>query len=503
MAKQRANVSDEVSSNRPIAVDLFAGAGGMTLGFEQAGFDVLAAVEMDLIHACTHQYNFPFWTILCQSVTETTGQEIRAKSAIQDRDIDVVFGGPPCQGFSIMGKRIFDDPRNDLIFHFVRLVLELRPKFFVMENVRGLTIGKAQQLLIEIIKKFQANNYQVQEDYQILNAACFGVPQHRERLFLIGARADYALPAYPQPITKPIGRGVTPCRTGQSNLRKRKGSYTFNEKSSQCDLLPSPNVRDALQDLPAIENYPELFERDWVWAEFKEPSFYGATLRGLRRSETNYSYERESLLLQSHSSYGVHKPCRDAPRRGATPGTIPYNSSTVKFPQTNYALLTSSLRTKHTPKSISRFAATNPGKKEPISRFFRLHYDGICNTLRAGTPSNKGAFTSPRPIHPEQPRCITVREAARLHSYPDWFRFHSTKWHGFRQIGNSVPPLLAQAVATEIAKVLDLSLAPPTTKQHLGSESLLYLNFSEATRYYNLPAETREKLAQKITSEKT
>jgi DNA (cytosine-5)-methyltransferase 1 len=155
MAKQRSYASEAVSSNRPIAVDLFAGAGGMTLGFEQAGFDVLAAVEIDPIHACTHQYNFPFWTILCQSVTETTGEEIRAKSTIKNRDIDVVFGGPPCQGFSIMGKRIVDDPRNDLIFHFVRLVLELRPKFFVMENVRGLTIGKAQQLLIEIIKKFR------------------------------------------------------------------------------------------------------------------------------------------------------------------------------------------------------------------------------------------------------------------------------------------------------------------------------------------------------------
>jgi DNA (cytosine-5)-methyltransferase 1 len=482
MAKQRSYASEEVSSNRPIAVDLFAGAGGMTLGFEQAGFNVLAAVEIDPIHACTHQYNFPFWTILCQSVTETTGEEIRAKSAIKNRDIDVVFGGPPCQGFSIMGKRIVDDPRNSLMFHFVRLVLELKPKFFVMENVRGLTIGKAQQLLIEIIKKFQANNYQVQEDYQILNAACFGVPQHRERLFLIGARADYALPAYPQPITKPIGRGVTPCRTGQSNLRKKKGSYLFNEKPSQCYLLPSPNVRDALQDLPVIENYPELFDQDWVWAEFKEPSFYGATLRGLIRPKTDYSYERENFFLKLNSS---NSPSND------------------KLSQSNYTLLTSSLRTRHTPRSISRFAATNPGKKEPISRFFRLHYDGICNTLRAGTPSNKGAFTSPRPIHPEQPRCITVREAARLHSYPDWFRFHSTKWHGFRQIGNSVPPLLAQAVATEIVKVLDLSLAPPTKKQNLGSESLLYLNFSEATRYYHLPAKTREELARKITSEKT
>ncbi|MFM6055520.1 MAG: DNA cytosine methyltransferase, partial [Sphaerospermopsis kisseleviana] len=116
-------------------------------------------------------------------------------------------------------------------------------------------------------------------------------------------------------------------------------------------------------------------------------------------------------------------------------------------------ILTSSLRTKHSPASEERFASTPHGKNEPISRFYKLDPDGLCNTLRAGTASNKGAFTSPRPIHPFTPRCITVREAARLHSFPDWFRFHPTKWHGFRQIGNSVPPLLAQAVAAEIIKV--------------------------------------------------
>src|SRR5437660_4657073 len=98
---------------------------------------------------------------------------------------------------------------------------------------------------------------------------------------------------------------------------------------------------------------------------------------------------------------------------------------------------------------------------ESISRFLKLSPDAYCNTLRAGTASDRGAFTSPRPIHPVTPRCITVREAARLHSYPDWFRFHATKWHGFRQIGNSVPPLLALAVAREIARVLRRTKSPP------------------------------------------
>ncbi|PCR36678.1 DNA (cytosine-5-)-methyltransferase, partial [Klebsiella pneumoniae] len=87
----------------------------------------------------------------------------------------------------------------------------------------------------------------------------------------------------------------------------------------------------------------------------------------------------------------------------------------------------------------------------------KLSMNGLCNTLRAGTASDRGAFTSPRPIHPIYPRVITVREAARLHSYPDWFRFHVTKWHGFRQVGNSVPPMLARSVGLQIMKVLGVT----------------------------------------------
>ena len=159
----------------------------------------------------------------------------------------------------------------------------------------------------------------------------------------------------------------------------------------------------------------------------------------------------------------------------------------------NHHLLTSSLRTNHTSNSIERFTKTPPGKREPISRFLKLHPDGLCNTLRAGTPSHRGSYTSPRPIHPVTPRCITVREAARLHSYPDWFRFHVTKWHGFRQIGNSVPPLLAKAVAQEIMQVLEVFPIKPTLQYQLGQEQLLTFNLSQAARYYNLDTQSLRK----------
>lgn len=428
---------------RPIGVDLFAGAGGMTLGFEQAGFDVLAAVEIDPIHCATHEFNFPFWSVICQSVIELTGKEIRERSKIKDADIDVVFGGPPCQGFSLMGKRALDDPRNSLVSHFMRLVLELQPKYFVMENVKGLTLGKHQQFLTEIIAEFQLHGYVVENNYQVLNASYYGVPQNRERLFLLGCREGLPLPEYPIPITKP------------AKAKKLKSKEL-------ADLPDSPTVWDAISDLPESEDYIELLKQDWCIAEYGKPSDYSSFLRGLTSSDRDYSYVRKY----------------------------------------NQRILTSSIRSNHSSTSRSRFASTRPGDTEAISRFLKLDKDEVCNTLRAGTPSNRGAFTSPRPIHPIVPRCITVREAARLHSYPDWFRFHTTKWHGFRQIGNSVPPLLAQAVANKIIHVLDVKPIKPRNSIELIDDSLINYKMAEAAEKYKVdPHVIEPRVRQKETAE--
>lgn len=413
---------------RPIAVDLFAGAGGMTLGFEQAGFDVLAAVELDPIHASVHEYNFPFWTTICRDVTEISAEEIRERSAIGDRDIDVVFGGPPCQGFSLMGKRDLSDERNSLIFHFLRLVVELQPKFFVMENVRGMTQGKQKKFLEAAIAEFQSHGYQVAKP-QVLNAAHYGVPQNRHRLFLLGCRRELNLPNYPLPKTTPLGKST---------------SQSKNETANE--LSPTPTVAEAIGDLPEADCYPELQLRDWVVAEHGQPSKYAKQLRYPTLADDHYAYQR---------AY-------------------------------NLELLTCSRRTRHTAQTTARFASTIPGKSDRISHFYRLDLNGLCTTLRAGTASNRGAFTSPRPIHPITPRCITVREAARLHSYPDWFRFHATKWHGFRQIGNSVPPLLAQAVAREILKALEIVPNKPGRQYTLTQTELLQFKMSQAEKHHCL-----------------
>jgi len=410
---------------RPIAVDLFAGAGGMTLGFEQAGFDVLASVEIDPVHCATHQFNFPMCSILCTDVAQLRGSEIRKKSAIGGREIDVVISGSPCQGFSMMGKRDVDDPRNSLIFHFQRLVLELKPKFFVMENVPGIASGEHKELLNILISSFLEAGYKVEENYQVLNAVNYGVPQARKRLFLIGCKKDFELPKYPQPTTI---------------LPKIKVAKRYKK----VDLPAVPTVWDAIGDLPEVENYSELLHRDWVIAEYGKCSTYASIMRGIDGLDDDYSYDRE------------------------------YDRQ----------ILSCSLRTKHSQECIERFHAAKHGEKEPITRFYKLHPEGVCNTLRAGTDRARGAYTSPRPIHPIAPRCITVREAARLHSYPDWFRFHVTKWHGFRQVGNSVPPRLAKVVAAQIITALGVKAIKPSLKLTWGDDSLLKLNWSEAEKYY-------------------
>lgn len=397
-------------SKRPIGIDLFAGAGGLSLGFEQAGFDIVAAVEIDPVHCAAHEFNFPNCATLCKDIAKVSGDDIRAHADIGKYDVDVVFGGAPCQGFSMIGQRIFDDPRNSLVRHYVRIVREISPKYFVFENVKGLTVGKHRQFLDELIKQL-SRDYEVLLPYRVLNAADYGVPQDRRRLFLIGARKGLRLPAYPEPTQR-----VT--------------------------------TAEAIADIPDAEQFSELIYRDSVRTQLRTPSAYARALRELGNKPTHLGYRRR------------------------------YDAN----------ILTSSMRADHTKLSRQRFAATEYGQTEPVSRFHKLDPHGVCNTLRSGTNTDRGAFTSPRPIHYLYARCITVREAARLHSYPDWFRFHVTKWHGFRQIGNSVPPLLARSAATEIVKAMRLRLQSPKEIVTLGDPSLLSMTLAQAAEYYGVPS---------------
>ena len=416
---------------RPIGIDLFAGAGGLSLGFEQAGFDIAGAVEIDPIHCAVHKFNFPKTPIIPRTIEGLTAKEVRRLLGIGARAVDCVFGGPPCQGFSMIGHRALEDPRNRLATDFVGLVADLDARTFVFENVKGLTVGAHRAFLAELVEAFDSAGYNVRLPWRVLDVANFGVPQHRERLILLGAKKGLRVPDYPVPSPHPADRPMlaTPLL---------------------ASALPiGPTCEDAIGDIPDAESFAQLSEGDVVRARsFGRPSKYARELRGGADCVWHEGYKRA------------------------------WDSQ----------LLTSSARTVHTQISRTRFSETEPGTVEPISRFFKLSPFGLANTLRAGTDGARGSFTSPRPIHYAHPRCITVREMPRLPGFPDWFRFHATKWHGARQVGNSVPPPLARAVARAVLQALDLTPARPNEVLSLGDPSLLYLEMSEAAEHFGVIA---------------
>lgn len=359
------NITTKINNNpKLVGVDLFCGVGGMSLGFANAGIDVKAALDFDPVNIEMHEKNFPKCRAIQADLSKVSGDWIRKKAGLEKTKIDIVFGGPPCQGFSMIGKRNVDDPRSELLKHFVRIAGELNTTYFVIENVAGLLLGETKKILDQTLTYAEKLGYEIVKPIQILNAADFEVPQNRKRVFIIGYKKGFAAPSYPI-------------------------------KSENA----APNVWDAIGDLSKIRGN-RLFDTDTYVGKLGAASIYSEKLRG-RSIDNQYT-------------------------------------------------LGGCLRTRHSEESIRRFKSTDPGGQEEISRFYRLSKAGLSNTLRAGSGKSHGSYTAPRPIHPTQARCITVREAARLHSFPDWFEFHPTRWHGFRQVGNSVPPLLAKTIADAI-----------------------------------------------------
>lgn len=427
----------EPAERRPIAVDLFSGAGGMGLGFEQAGFDVVCAVESDPAHAAVHRFNFPLCEVLVRDAANVTGAELAAGVGRglkrHGRDdgpayVDVVFGGPPCQGFSVGGLMDPRDPRNELIEHFVRLVVALSPRAFVLENVPAMATRTLPRDDRSVPKRITARmrraGYAVAPP-RVLNASHFGVPQDRRRLVMVGVETPFKAPDAPVATHSP----------------RAKAPLDAAHSVSGSELDHGPSVRDAIGELPDLDGFDELIEADSV-----------ALSRAVRSAmeEVASDYARR-LAGSAIDATDLSRPRRRSPSQ-----------------------LTSSLRTLHSEDVVERFSRVTPGERDPVSRFVRLHPDGVAPTLRAGSTPDRGSFSAPRPIHPTHDRVISVREAARLHGYPDWFRFSAAKWHGFRQVGNSVCPPFAKAIAESVRRALKLpAVEPPRKRMALGDPKLL------------------------------
>lgn len=355
------------------AIDLFSGCGGLSLGAARAGLKPTVAVELDPHAAAAHSKNFP--NCLTVKLDLSVAKPAEIDSLYEGRP-DIVFGGPPCQGFSYIGKREQNDPRNKLLDRFFEFVSELKPRAFLMENVPGLLDPNSKKNLEKALERL-GTSYHILDPI-VLDASDFGAATKRRRV---------------------IVAGFDPTDVD---------AFTTDDLASL--RKPSVCVKDALAGLPEPNG---------------EDAAYVSRVRGGYVDFVNRMVD------------GVgDKESIEAFDKGEITGFS---------------------ATKHSREVTLRFAATAQGSVEKVSRFHRLNALEPAKTLRAGTGSDRGSFQSARPIHFSSDRVISVREAARIQGFPDWFTFHPTKWHSHRMIGNSVSPVFSEAILTPIVRALGVS----------------------------------------------
>lgn len=366
---------------RPIAVDLFSGAGGLSEGFVQCGFWVAFAVENDHYAAATYAYNHTrnkhkYRTeVLQKDISEVDFKQLGERvESIALRGVDVVIGGPPCQGFSRanMRTRSSSNPLNKLMSHFIRAVRDLKPRVVVMENVADIATFETGFFVEKLKTEFRANGYQA--DCEVLTAADFGVPQRRRRFFLIAAR-DPLTVLFPEP---------------------------FIPRDSHV------NVWDAISDLPELRNGNKVDEMSYRKGSNLTP--YQSMMR--RRTngtvKNNQVSENSDLVIQRYD----HIP-----------------------PGGNW-------------RNIPEHLMLNYGDKSRCHNYIyrRLKEQETSIVI---THYRKSML-----IHPRENRGLSVREAARIQSFPDHFVFKGPLVSQQQQVANAVPPLLAKAVAHSVKKML-------------------------------------------------
>lgn len=224
--------------NAPTVISTFAGCGGSSLGYKMAGFKELLAVEWDDNAVETFKLNFPGVPVYHGDIAKLSGAEcMKLAGGIKPGELDVLDGSPPCQGFSTAGKRKYDDPRNSLFKEYARLLAELQPKAFVMENVTGMIKGHMKQAYLQIIATLRACGYKAKGE--VLNAMYYGVPQSRQRVIIIGVRNDLGIdPTHPKPQTEPIALRVALKGVGADPdtpaLSKSSLKFAVKIKQGQC-----------------------------------------------------------------------------------------------------------------------------------------------------------------------------------------------------------------------------------------------------------------------------
>ncbi len=385
-------------------IDLFAGAGGLSEGLSEAGFHCLFANEIIDEYADTYKKNHQSTTVTTADIRDLDAKEIRKQFQIEREELDLLAGGPPCQGFSINAPiRSILDERNHLFKDYLRFVDAFAPKAVLIENVPGLVSFEDGATLHAILDALADLGYGA--DVRILGAAYYGVPQMRWRTFIIGLRGkNLPTAAFPEP-------------TFHAPIRP---NFTATFNGQQLVKMPTPetaakftSVRQAIDDLPPLKNGEQ-----------------GEKIKGYHCAPTS-DYQK---LLRIGSPGVIN---HEAPR------LAPINLKRMKYiePGGNWTAIPDELL----PQGMKRAR-----KSDHTKRYGRVAPDGLASTILTKCDPHWGAY-----FHYSQDRSFTVREAARIQSFPDHFVFTGTQAQQFAQVGNAVPPLLAKAVGLAIKSILE------------------------------------------------
>jgi len=382
------------------SIDLFAGAGGLSCGLSMAGFTPILANELVEAHANTYQVNNENTNVVVGDVRKVFESNLKKMLGLKKGELDLLAGGPPCQGFSVNAPiRDLDDERNHLFKDFLRVASELLPKAILIENVPGIvSLGKGT-VVQQIYKELESLGYTV--NHRILFAGHYGVPQTRFRIIIIAIKGNANI-LFPEPEynSKAVANFA-----GARELCI-KISPLFAQK-----LLPQTTVYDAIFDLPEIDGGS------------KNPP-----MKYLKKAEGNYQkvLRKGSNLVHNHSCNGLGKVNLER---------LPYIPQGGNWTNIPHEML---------PKGMQRARRSDHTK-----RYGRLHPEGMCSTILTKCDPHWGAF-----IHPNQDRVLSIREAARIQSFPDTYHFTGSIPQQYEQVGNAVPPFLAKKIGEEIAKII-------------------------------------------------
>lgn len=387
----------------PVFIDLFCGAGGLGVGLEKAGFKPLLSVDYDKDSTETLQ-NHSDHKVINSDISSFIGEIESGRDKYPN--IDLLAGGPPCQGFcSINPTRHKNDPRNSLVDAFLHVASIMQPKVVLIENVTGL-LSLAKGFAIEkIVSRLNELGYVV--NYKVLQAAHYGVPQSRWRLFVVGCKTNKF--HFPEPSH---AASVIP------NFIRGK-ELTFNIKNNDLfnSYEPKVTVWDAISDLPILANGGGSYESNYA-------STFNCDYQLERRGKEKNIYNHKTKTLQDVNMQRVIA----LPNEGMNWTDLPYDLI---------------------PGNLKRMLAKHKGDVGAKTRFRRLQKTGLFSTIVTSPDPYWGAF-----IHPEQDRVISVREAARAQSFDDHIIFKGSLNSQYRQIGNAVPPLMAEAVGKKLMDVL-------------------------------------------------